>query len=586
MASLSFSFWRKTQEHAHTGMQHSGEPARQDASAPQAQVVAQPRPPKITRIEQIPAWTSTRTAPGGSIALSAEDRRCVAVLETAAGAALILYAQSTRDWHRALGSIQARLRQDGMGDVRTIEVTTDILSIVYDAAAASRVQMDVGDSDQGKLFNDILEQAIKAGASDIHMQVGRLTTRILLRVNGDLTGLRTLSASAGQRLGRAIFALADASTKGVDFNPAQFQDAKITREVRVDGKATPVQLRFVVTPAYPEGFDVTLRVLRSGVDLEGWRFEALGYDAIQVSAIGRILARPTGAIVLCGATGSGKSTTLATCCMALNERYQGRRLIRTIEDPPEFDIPDARQIPVVRDADGVSDGFGRALRAAMRADPDILLVGEVRDEDTARLAMEAVMTGHKLLTTVHAASPFDALDRLIDKGFRRQIVAADDIISGVIYQRLIPVLCLHCAIDLDRAREDLPADHVARVQRYFPGDIRDARYRGCGCEACNNTGIAGRTVAAAMLMPDREIRARILADDRVTASAYWRSNAWAGAYEVNGRTALDQGVEKMAQGLVSPLDVEHDLGDLDSQESREDSGEWLGRQQRHLQVIR
>ncbi len=312
----------------------------------------------------------------------------------------------------------------------------------------------------------------------------------------------------------------------------------------------------------------------------------LGYDELQQQAFAYMLRKPIGAVFMVGPTGSGKSTTLAALTQILNARNGGRKLIRTIEDPPERVLPGTRQTAVVRTASGGSD-FARVLKAAMRNDPDMLLVGEVRDEETAELAMDAVMTGHFMLSTTHAASPFDAIERLIRKGFERATMAADDILAGIVSQRLLPVLCQHCAQTWGQVQARLPGDHLARV-RATQGEWLDAlRYRGEGCEHCKEgiPGVAGRTVAASFLLPDRQLRTFIRDNDRISAQAYWRSRAWEGTFAVNGGTLLEQATHKMRLGLIAPLDVELTVGDLDADEPRAAAGEWLGQNHPHLRSV-
>ncbi|MCC6441249.1 MAG: Flp pilus assembly complex ATPase component TadA, partial [Rhodanobacteraceae bacterium] len=317
-------------------------------------------------------------------------------------------------------------------------------------------------------------------------------------------------------------------------------------------------------------FDVTLRVLRSGGNTKIRTVDSLGYDANQQAAIDRMLQSRTGLIVMCGSTGSGKSTTLGALLHALALRHGGTKKIRTIEDPPELVLP-GRQTPVVRDANGKSTGFAAALRAAMRGDPDIIMIGEVRDNETGELVMDASMTGHKVLTTVHGGSPFDALDRLVKKGFDRSVLFAEGNLSGVIYQCLLPVLCPDCSIPFSHARLGIPEGLRMRLRTSYSGDQEALRFRGNGCETCKHEGIIGRTVCASFLVPDRHLRSLLLNNDRFAAEAYWIENEWSGKFASNGRTVLDQALEKMGQGLVSPLDVELELAPIDSQEPRENA---------------
>lgn len=541
-------------------------PARNSART----ALATPRsglPQRIVNPTELPTWKRNRTATGGDMPSSVADRKFAAVLDCGRDGHLLLFAPGPHTG-RVIAGLETLLNAEKSAYTRCA-TTPEILEIVYDNITVrpteSDTNGDVGEDKLSTLFEELLRGAVVAEASDIHIEVGPGRTCILMRVHGDLKVVRHLSLLKGKALARHIFV--NANVSGVDFNPEQFQDAKIAKTVVVGGEAVDLELRFADMPTYPSGFDVTLRVLRSGVG-KTRSIESLGYDPNQQAAIDRMLQSRTGLIVMCGSTGSGKSTTLGSLLHVLALRHGGAKKIRTIEDPPELVLP-GRQTPVVRDANGKSQGFAAALRAAMRGDPDIIMIGEVRDNETGELVMDAAMTGHKVLTTVHGGSPFDAVDRLVKKGFDRSVLFAEGNLSGVIYQCLLPVLCPECSISFAQARLSIPEGLRMRLRSSFSGDVEALRFRGVGCEDCKHESIIGRTVCASFLVPDRRLRELLLENNRFAAEAYWIENEWSGKFAANGRTVLDQALEKMGLGQVSPADVELELAPIDSQEPRE-----------------
>lgn len=544
----------------------SKDPRRLNARVQEAPV---PRglPNRVVNPTELPAWLRNRTAVGGDMPMANGDRRKAAVLDCGSEGHLVLFAPGATTG-RVLAGLESVLMGQGVNFVRC-STTPEILEIVYDNVAVAttvpETGKELGEDIMARLFEDTLRKAVELGASDIHIEVGPSRTCILMRVHGDMQVVRHLSLLKGKALSRHIFV--NANSSGVDFNPDHFQDAKISRTLTVGEERVDLEIRFADMPTYPVGHDVTLRVLRSG-SASAKSLDSLGYNDAQALAIERMLNTSTGLIVMCGSTGSGKSTTLAALIQTLADRHGGRKKVRTIEDPPEFILP-GRQTPVVRGADGKSTGFSAALRAAMRGDPDIIMIGEVRDNETGELTMDAAMTGHKVLTTVHGGSPFDAVDRLVKKGFDRSVLFAEGTLNGIIYQCLLPVLCPECAVGLSRAGAGVSTGLRDRLRRSFSGDLDDLRFRGPGCDACKLEGIVGRTIAASFLIPDRNLRQLLLNGDRFAAEEYWRTHDWKGVYAANGRTVLDQALSKMAQGWISPVDIEAKLSPVDSQDQEQ-----------------
>jgi len=222
------------------------------------------------------------------------------------------------------------------------------------------------------------------------------------------------------------------------------------------------RIRYSHKPIYPEGVQVVLRILSTG---KGFAFvptlQHLGYSDEQAETIRAMMAEPSGVLVISGETGSGKSTTLANLMNLLLKSAGGAVSLQTVEDPPEYEVPGAIQSPVIHSRDDQERGMNpyvATIRSAMRCDPDILVIGEIRDLETARLAASAAESGHPVLTTVHASRALGIIPRLEGLGstlpnnpVNRALLCGPQFISGLIHQTLIPVLCDACSVPFRQA---------------------------------------------------------------------------------------------------------------------------------------
>ena len=312
-------------------------------------------------------------------------------------------------------------------------------------------------------FGAVLEEAAARGASDIHFEPLPGVLRIRIRVHGVLEVLREVRDTArAVRLMEVVKASCgfDVGKRGVP------QDARFATD------APPLDYRAALVPLL-EGESIVLRLLERerAFDLEAYPLRA---DA--KTDLRRALRKRDGLIVVSGPTGSGKSTLLYN---ALGSLDRDRLKVATIEDPVEYRLEGVAQSPVDR-ARGAS--FAGLLRAFMRADPDVILVGEVRDEETAEAAMHAASTGHLVLTTVHANTAREVQDRLSGLGVDPELYRANLRFASA--QRLVPRLCEGCRVDDPEGRAELE-DLVGYDGR---------AYRSTGCELCAHTGVAGRAL--------------------------------------------------------------------------------------------
>ncbi|MDP0588564.1 MAG: type II secretion system ATPase GspE [Candidatus Endonucleobacter bathymodioli] len=334
-----------------------------------------------------------------------------------------------------------------------------------------------------RLINALLTEAVKEGASDIHIETFENNLIVRIRVDGLLKEVlqlqRMLAALLVSRI--KVMARLDIAEKRIP------QDGRIS--LRVAGKEVDVR---VSTLPSSNGERVVLRLLdkASGrLDLEH-----LGMAPEDKERIERLLTKSYGIILVTGPTGSGKTTSLYACLSALNDKC---RNILTVEDPIEYNLQGIGQTQVNTKVDMT---FARGLRAILRQDPDVVMVGEIRDKETAEIAVQASLTGHLVLSTLHTNTAVGALTRLQDMGIESFLLASS--LLGVIAQRLVRVLCDHC-------KESFEPDEAECAQLSINSATRHIIYRAKGCKECNFNGYKGRTGIYEVLIVDEDIRKMI-----------------------------------------------------------------------------
>jgi type IV pilus assembly protein PilB len=391
-----------------------------------------------------------------------------------------------------------------------------------------RVQLD--DTAPAIMFvNDVISRALAHRASDIHFepQSDRLVVRV--RVDGvtrELTQIETSQQAAVIARLKVMGGLDIAQRRTA-------QDGRVG--IKVGGH--PMDLRIAVLPT-TYGEQAVLRILQ-GTGAKGpLALSDLGMDSDTESILRRAIERPYGAIITVGPTGSGKTTTLYAALAVLNEPG---RVIVTIEDPVEYQMPGAGQIEIDPPA-GLT--FARGLRTILRSDPDVILVGEIRDEETARIAMQAATTGHLVLSTLHAQSASSSIVRLKDMGVDPGLLAPS--LNCVVAQRLARRLCMKCRepyapTDLERQRFDL--DSLGNVEPL---------YRPRGCELCLQTGFEGRVALYEAMSVEGKIRRLI---DAPTEEIF------AAAVEQGMTTLRESGIRLALAGITSLGEVHRVTGD-------------------------
>jgi general secretion pathway protein E len=342
-----------------------------------------------------------------------------------------------------------------------------------------------------KLVNSTLYDALKLQASDIHLECDAGCLHVLYRIDGVLVPITQMQGQdmAEQVISRVkVMAELDIAERRVP------QDGRF--KVRVNGRE--IDFRVSVMPSI-FGEDAVLRLLdRQSLteEAKALSLDNLGLDAATMAQVRRLSNKPHGMLLVTGPTGSGKTTTLYA---AITEINTGRDKIVTIEDPVEYRLPRVLQIPV-NEKKGLT--FARGLRSILRHDPDKIMVGEIRDDETAQIAVQAALTGHLVFTTVHANNVFDVLGRFLHMGVDGYSFAAA--LNGIVAQRLLRLNCVHCSTETEPTEQDLQDAGLERKQ------IAGWRYKtGAGCGHCRGTGYKGRQAVAEVLVLDDELREMI-----------------------------------------------------------------------------
>jgi type II secretory ATPase GspE/PulE/Tfp pilus assembly ATPase PilB-like protein len=520
----------------------------------------------LSKKDEIPHHVSVMSVAGGAFVLEPELQKNYAILLLSRERKDVYLVVSTDIDQTKIDddffAITQRLGAQGYNR-KKILANPEILSIIYESSTANKsteeqqrqattIQLD---------FDDLLRAADDAGASDIHIEVRRSEARVRFRKDGNLYEYRSWPVRYARMISSVIYQVI-ADEKDTTFDEAKPQDAIIDREL---SDTLRVRVRLATLPAYPAGFDMIMRLLKMGQDGKRQSLDKLGYEKVHLSKIRRAVDKPVGAVIMAGTTGSGKSTSLNSMVGEKIENNKGRIKVITVEDPPEYLLIGATQVPVVRSRAQAKAGdhqvnpFAAVVRAAMRSDPDLLLVGEVRDEASAELLKHAVQSGHQVFTTVHASGAIDIVARLRSNGVTDDVLGGQNFITALIYQTLLQKLCPHCSYGLDQlqreAESDLAWEFIERVYRYMPHSLREKlRFTNeDGCPHCTG-GLIGRSVASEVILPDTYMLKCFRERQDSDALMHYRRRG--------GKIALEHGILKALRGETDLRDVEKKLDQI------------------------
>ena len=501
------------------------------------------------------------TLPNSDITLSDETRRLVALFSDGT------YLVSKE--HRFDGPVynfEKTIKKRRIPIKTPQYVSQNEISAIYAYAerGSGLANVDVNNLDQMQMQIDFINVIARASAqkvSDIHVIVAD-STIIMFRVNGMMQRQMEYNKEWGEAFVRAAFASADIS----DSNYAQneFQGAQKLGETPLrgsDGKLmlphNVLAIRLQFNPIAFGSQYLVMRLLYADDNPDGSSdLKSLGFGDREENLFYRLRAVPVGLNIVAGPTGSGKSTTLQRNMIKLLQEKNYEINLITVEDPPEYPIPGARQMPVTNanTEEEKEAEFTKALNAALRSDPDVMMVGEIRSLSAAELTFKGALSGHGVWSTLHANSAPAIITRLRDMGIQSYMLGDPELIKGLISQRLFRKLCPYCRKSVKERMND---PSFARLKTAL-GDfgIENTFIRGEGCKFCGYKGVSGRMSVPEIILPDAMFLQLMINGDTKRAIDYWTS-------ELDGRPLRDAAIERMLKGYIDLDEVERWCGLLD-----------------------
>lgn len=490
----------------------------------------------------------------------------------------VFYVASDCAHESRIIEFEMRLMRLGVIREKVVTTLTDISNKRKEAQNKEHSKRVLSSGKELKTALAFLEKGVELKASDIHFVFRGSVMEVKYRIDGFLDKYAELPADEGRRIISALYVESDVKNKG------SFSfDAPIAARLNKGLSPDLYAVRFASMKSDAGGV-VVLRLLYNAVANRSYGksidLETLGFNDEQVKLLRAMASAPNGMIIIDGPTGSGKSTTLKYVLQWVHEHYPQFNIL-TVEDPPEYPIVGAQQIPVVvqdsedEDINARSRAYANVINTTLRLDPDILMIGEIRDGVTAISALRAAITGHRLWTTIHANDAWEAMNRLIDllrEGGMRDplpVLANTQNLTGLIAQRLIPTLCPHCKVTLREKPNAIEKDTLEELMQAMSDFSPDTIYvRGDGCQHCvpvaknkeeakadTRRGIMGRTVCAEIVKPDQKMLDIAREKGIPAARHFWLKHR-------NGKTIADIALEKIKDGIVDPQVARDFIGPL------------------------
>ncbi|MHC8441285.1 MAG: GspE/PulE family protein [Candidatus Eutrophobiaceae bacterium] len=518
---------------------------------------------KWGKISDMPAYRRVLTLPSEDVPLSPSRRRCLAAieLEGAGRKSCILLATPEKCQSPDSMDVASRLRALGWHIERIVPASSSLIHLLYAHAEQEQPEEppELDNTEIEETFSRLIAEAKEACASDIHVicKGNNEGARIRLRIHGELRDWQELPAKLALRLCSCAYN-SIAEDRDVSFNSATAQDANIRLSINKQEQ----RLRYAHAPSHPQGFHAVLRLLGSNHTGLQHDLREFGFLNGQAQALEELSEYTDGSMIVAGSTGSGKSTTVMQLLTRIQQRNEGRLSILSVEDPPEYNIQGVIQSPVIsndRERESRQHGFERMIRSSMRRDPDVLMIGEIRDLATALCFIQAVQSGHLCISTLHARDCFAILSRLEGLGahmpenpITRPLLCEPGFLRGLVWQRLLPRLCPHCS----------KASNPTHTPNSHTGNF--IRRRGLGCAHCMD-GINGRLVCSQIVLPESSILEALSKRCERDAIKHWErlGEDKSGSLENrrHGVHAHDVAMLRVSQGLMDPDDARKHFGD-------------------------
>jgi general secretion pathway protein E len=536
------------------GADASNEAVQPVAATAQAAVVVSDAMPKFSRVLSIEK--------GDYYVESIESRQhfCLVADHTGTQAELLVSASHVAD--SMYQSYKHRITLFKKVHFVERRVTIDELVRIYRDATVASVG-DTNEKEQRQMLGYIKEAAA-LGASDLRIIIQGDNAAIRYKVHGRGRTLHRLTRTEGFTLARALYN-GMCSGGGTQLDELKEQDAQLRQEFA--HQAGLVGTRIATRPAKQAGLLLTLRLIPEA-SLETNTLESAGYLPQQIEILEYQVDRPSGSVWFSGVTGSGKSTSLAVLLQMLQKRESDELDIITIEDPIETDMKSDGlfQTPHTYDRSSPTDSseaWPRGIKSLMRHAPNGIMPGEVRDKAAADAALDFTMTGHMVYTTIHVDRFFNIPLRLIEMGVTRSLALNPGLMTGLINQTLVRILCPSCKRPLREHRADMKSTVLRRLDKLAEIDstvdldtICIAAARGSDCNVCGGRGTKRRKVASEICMPDAKFMSFLRNEDPIGGLRYWVT-------ECGGMTKLQHAIGYMRVGDVDPSHLERDVLPLD-----------------------
>lgn len=501
------------------------------------------------------------TVSGSDFAISNETRRLLALFSDGT----YLVSKDNR-FDGAVYNFEANIKRRRIPIKAPIYVTLNEISAIYAYAERGAGTVDVSAEEAEDMqmqidFINIIQRASQKKVSDVHVIVGSSST-VLFRENGIMVKQNDYGGEWGESFVRSVFASADISDSNYSQN--EFQGAQKLGSTPLRGSNGKLMLphnvlaiRLQFNPIAFGSQYLVMRLLYADDNPEGSSdLSSLGLGKYEEDLFYKMRSMAVGLNVVAGPTGSGKSTTLQRNMIKLLQEKNYEINMLTVEDPPEYPIPGARQMPVTNanTEEEKNEQFTKALSAALRSDPDVILVGETRSLSTAELTFKGALSGHGVWTTLHANSAPAVITRLRDMGVQPYLLNDPELVKGLVSQRLFRKLCPQCRMPI-KSKEGTPAFNRLRNALGDYG-IENVYTSGPGCKACGYKGFSGRMAVDEIILPDSHFLRLMIDNETAKAIDYWVS-------ELNGRPLKEAAIERMIKGLIDMDEVERWCGLID-----------------------